>query len=348
MNIAGARIEKFLAKPDPAIACVLVYGPDQGLVRERADTLGRTAVADLADPFRVVDLTGAQLRADPARLADEAAALSFTGGRRLVRVREASDALAGMFESFLDSGRGGALVVVEAGELPKRSSLRRVFEEADNAAAIACYPDDERALRAVIAETLKAAGLAMAPDAAAVLLERLGGDRAQTRRELEKLVLYAQGRDTVSVDDVLAAVGDSVAASLEAVVFAAADGDTIALDRALARAYPEGVSPVAVLRAMARHLERLHLAQAFAAGGATADQAMAKLRPPVIFKLADRFRRQMAAWPTERLATALDLVIAAEIECKTTGLPAEAIAARALMRIAHAAGPGARRPAEAG
>jgi DNA polymerase-3 subunit delta len=57
----------------------------------------------------------------------------------------------------------------------------------------------------------------------------------------------------------------------------------------------------------------------------------------------------MALWPAERLATALDLVIAAELECKTTGLPAEAVAARALMRIAHAARPAARarRPATA-
>jgi DNA polymerase-3 subunit delta len=337
MNVTGARVETFLRKPDPKVACVLVFGPDQGLVRERAEALGRTAVADLADPFRVVELTGAALRADPARLADEAAALSFTGGRRLVRVRDAGDVVAGIFESFLESADGGALVVVEAGDLPKRSSLRRVFEAADNAAAIACYPDDERALRAVVAETLKGAGLTITPEAAAVLIERLGGDRAQTRRELEKLVLYVQGRETVAVDDVQAAVGDSVAASLEAVVFAAADGDPAALDRALTRAFLEGVSPVAVLRAMARHLERLHLAQAFAAAGASPDQAMAKLRPPVIFKVADRFRRQMAAWRPDRLATALDIVITGELDCKTTGLPAEAVAARALMRLAHAA-----------
>lgn len=345
MNIGGARIEKFLKHPDAKVACALVFGPDQGLVRERAEILGRSAVEDLSDPFRVVELSGAALRADPARLADEAAALSFTGGRRLVRVREAGDAVAGIFESFLESSAGGALIVVEAGDLPKRSSLRRVFEEADNAVAIACYPDDERALRAVIAETLKGSDLTIAPEALAVLMERLGGDRSQTRSELEKLVLYVQGHDTVCVDDVLACVGDSVAASLDTVVYAAADGDPVALDRALTRAFLEGVSPVAVLRALARHLERLHLASTVAAGGASPDQAMARLRPPVIFKVADRFRRQMAAWPMGRLATALDIAIAAELDCKTTGLPAEAVCARALMRIAHAARPAARRGA---
>jgi DNA polymerase-3 subunit delta len=94
------------------------------------------------------------------------------------------------------------------------------------------------------------------------------------------------------------------------------------------------------LRAAARHFERLHLAGAAVAQGAAPDQAMARLRPPVIFKLADRFRRQMARWPQIKIAAALEIAITAELDCKTTGLPAEAIAQRALMRIAHAAGGG--------
>ena len=41
MKIQPARIEAFLAKPDAAARAVLLYGPDAGLVRERADKLAR-------------------------------------------------------------------------------------------------------------------------------------------------------------------------------------------------------------------------------------------------------------------------------------------------------------------
>src|SRR5947209_11687995 len=97
MRLAPARIAAFLQRPDPEIRAVLLYGPDEGLVRERAEAVARSVCSDLKDPFRVADLTGAGLAADPARLADEAAQLSLIGGRRIVRVRGAGDALAKLF-----------------------------------------------------------------------------------------------------------------------------------------------------------------------------------------------------------------------------------------------------------
>ena len=117
MKITAAHVERFLRRPDPAVVCTLVYGPDQGLVRERAETLVRHVAGDLDDPFRVVELTAVAVANDPARLADEAAALSFSGGLRVVRVRAANDGLAKVFEDFLAGARDDAHVVVEAGHL---------------------------------------------------------------------------------------------------------------------------------------------------------------------------------------------------------------------------------------
>ncbi len=344
MKIAAARVERFLRQPDPAVVCTLVYGPDQGLVRERAETLVRHVAEDLNDPFRVVELTGVAVANDPARLADEAAALSFSGGLRVVRVRAANDGLAEVFEDFLAHAHGDAQVVVEAGQLGSRSSLRRVFERAGNAAALACYQDDERGLHEIIAESLAGHGLTASPDALAYLTENLGADRQVTRNELEKLALYKGGPGTVSLEDAAASVGDSAATSYDAVAYAAAGGDQAGLDRALNRAFTEGLHAVGLLRAVARHLRRLHLAIAQVAQGRSPEQAMKALRPPVIFLFEDRFRAQMGRWPNHRLADAMEILIGAEVECKTTGLPARAICGRALMRIAQAARQSAARP----
>src|SRR6516165_6273863 len=114
MRLAPSRIAAFLQRPDPEIRAVLLYGPDEGLVRERAAAVARSVCPDLKDPFRVAELTAAVLAADPARLADEAAQLSLTGGRRVVRVRGAGDGLAKLFGEFLKTALDDALIVVEA------------------------------------------------------------------------------------------------------------------------------------------------------------------------------------------------------------------------------------------
>ena len=334
MKISPGRIEGFIKRPDPACRAILVYGPDRGLVRERSEALAATVVDDPGDPFRTAELAADEMKSDPARLGDETAALSFTGERRVVRVRGAGDGVTAILAGFLDDPLGDALVVVEAGALAPRSSLRKLFEGAGNGAALACYADEGRDLETVITETLARHGLKTSPDALAYLRVHLGADRAVTRNEVEKLALYKGGPGTVELEDAIASVGDSAATSLDGVVYAAAGGQWRDLDRALDRAWREGLSPVAALRAMARHQTRLHLAIALVAAGLSPARAMKALRPPVIFKFEDRFGAQMRSWRGPRMAAALELLIAAEVECKTTGQPAQLLCGRVLMRIA--------------
>src|SRR5947209_13492379 len=249
MRLAPARIAAFLQRPDPEMRAVLLYGPDEGLVRERAEAVARSVCPDLKDPFRVTDLTAAVVAADPARLADEAAQLSLTGGRRVVRVRGAGDALAKLFAEFLESTPGEALVVAEAGELVSRSALRRAFEAARSAVAIGCCPDTPRDLAAVIRETLAAHRVTASRDAGQFLIEHLGVDRGLTRSELEKLALYAGNGGRIELDDARLSISDSAALELEDAVMAAAEGDPPKLERVLGRVFQEGESPVSTIRA---------------------------------------------------------------------------------------------------
>src|SRR4051812_42476857 len=146
MIVKSHEADRFVTRPPSGLVAALVFGPDQGLVRERAETLAKTVVPDLNDPFRVAEFDEDVLASDPARLWDEAAAISMLGGRRVIRIRGAGNSVAKHFEKFLDQAPGDALVVVEGGDLAKTAALRRVFEEDDKAAAIACYGDSARDL----------------------------------------------------------------------------------------------------------------------------------------------------------------------------------------------------------
>lgn len=336
MKIGAAEAERFVNRPGPELTAVLVYGPDDGLVRERARRIALSVVDDLADPFRVTDLAAASLRDDPARLSDEACALSLTGGRRLVRLRDTGDAAAAALEDVLSAASASdVLVVVEAGDLAPRSKLRKLFEGAANAAALACYPDDARTLGEVIRETLAESGLGATPDAMAYLTGHLGSDRMLSRMELEKLATYALGASEVTLEDAEAVVGDGAATTLEDIAFTTGEGDTTALDRALQLAFDEGANAVAVVRAAQRHFQRLHRAAGGIAAGSAPDQAMKTLRPPVFFKRTAAFRGQLGIWSTSRLAGALEDLTEAEVACKSTGVPAEAACRRALLAIAR-------------
>ena len=334
MIVKSHEADRFVATPPKALQAALVFGPDAGLVQERAEKLLKTVVPDLTDPFNSVDMSEAALLDDKARLFDEAAAISMMGGRRVIRIRGGGNELAGLFESFLDEHVGDALVVIEAGDLNKSSALRKLFEGDKSAAAIACYADNARDLADVVRDELKAQGFALVPGAVEEAVSRLGSDRGVTRRELEKLALYAHGAKQITAEDVRAVMGDESQARSESAFDAAGSGDMVRLDLELERLWVADTAPAQVLRGALGHFQRLMLAKEGMARGEQLDTVMRKFFPPIHFSRADSFKAQARNWNAEKLADALDLLLEAEGMTRTTAMPAEAITGRALFTIA--------------
>ena len=338
MKLQERQIQGFLAKPDPKVRAVLVYGPDGGLVRERAVLLCKTVVEDLSDPFRVAVLTGAVLDKDPARLSDEAGAIALTGGRRVVRLRDIGNKHTKLIESVLAENTSDTFLVAEADGLSPRDSLRAFFEKAGNAAALPCYADTGDNLERLVEASFREAKLSADPDAMAYLMDNLGSDRQITRRELEKLVLFkGDGGGTVTLEDARACVGDSSAMALDDVAFACAGGDLARLDHSLNRCFMAGEASVQVLRRVAQHFQRLHFAATQRDRGDNPETAVGRVRPPIHFSRKAAFTRQLRIWPTANVVAALDRLLTAEIDCKTTGMPDVAVCRRVLTSIAGAA-----------
>jgi DNA polymerase III subunit delta len=335
VKIAAGRIEGFLRRPDPSVRAVLFYGPDGGLVRERADTMARGICPDQHDPFRVVDILGSAIAKDPARLADEVASMALTGGRRVIRIRDADDGVTNSFTALFQSMPGGdSMVVVEAGDLPKTSKLRALFENSDYGAPIPCYVEDEAALADTIASMLAGHKLTVSADARDFLAGNLVGDRMVARGEIEKLVTYMGGPGRVELEDAQACIGDSGALELDAPCWAAGDGDFAGVDRALRRLFAEGMSPVPILRTAQRHFQRLQLVVAQVQKGDSLERAVGTLRPPLFFKVKNQFIAQAKRWSPAALRQGLDRLTDAEADCKRTNMPDETICARAFFQLA--------------
>jgi DNA polymerase-3 subunit delta len=324
-------LTQFLKSPPADIIGALLFGPDAGLARERAEQIGRVIVPDLTDPFNVSELTGESVGADSARLLDEMSAQSLMGGRRLVRVRDAGDVMAPALQSLLESARtGDSFLLLEAGDLKGSSALRKLAESHARLAAIPCYIAEAKDVAAWCAEQLRAHGVTASPEALALLSTSLADDRGVARQEVEKLITYAGESKALDMEDVDAATGDSAEAAFDGPAWAVADGNAALLDKQLNKLWAEGTSPVPVLRAAARHLTRLLEAVNDPAPPAV---AIKNLKPPVFWKEEKRFLRQMERWRSARLAGALTRLFEAELQCKRSTFRDTTMATRALMAL---------------
>ncbi len=337
MKLTWKQIEPFLKSPDPKARVVLIYGPDDGLMRERSVKIAKTVVTDLDDPFNVATLSADILNDDPARLNDEANAMSMMGGARLIWIKEGADKLTTTIKGYLENPSEDNLVIIEAGTLGTRSSLRQLCEKNKNAAALPCYVEDERGMANLIREMLSGAGFRIEADATHLLSSSIMGDRMRARSEIEKLIIYMgepKGQNlVVTLRHVQAACGDGGATTLDDLIYAIAGGNTKIAMSSYQRLIGEGIADVVILRTLQNHFRRLHYVGAMMQQGKSLDQAIKSLQPPIFFKLEQPFKAHLSKWKGRKLDIVMNKLAELEAQTKRTGAPVQTLCAQAILSL---------------
>lgn len=326
------EVARFLARPDLTEGIFLAYGPDTGLVRETAQKLIRALAGDDLEAASIVVLDGSEVDADPSILAVEAKTISLFGGKRIVRVRGASKSLV-MTLTELRDDPGGAAIVLEAGNLTPKDALRALVEAAKLGRALPCYPDNDETLTALIRETFNQQSIRVDADVIATLREILGNDREITRRELEKLALYAASSKVLTREDVLLLCADNGALVIDAILDATGGGHAEKLELALNRALSSAVDPQRLLAMTTIHFANLRRWRVEVDGGKPPRTVLDGLRPKPHFSRASALEQQLRLWTDSALATASDRILQATSDSRRRPALAETSLRRALLAI---------------
>lgn len=337
MEVKRSQIERALAAPGDACRLFLLFGPDEAGSRALAAMLGK-AMGDAAER---VDLAPAQLKADPALLADEAAAVSLFGGPRWIRVEGAGEEILLAVDALLGASAAGNPVVIVAGNLRKDSALRKRAAADPAALAFASYAPEGQELDRIAANLAREAGVQLDPEGARALAAVAGGDRALLAQEIEKLALFldaAPDRPREASSDSIAAIGAGEAeADIGRLVDAVLGGAPHHARREIGRLAAEGRDGIALLRVLIPRLHQLAALRADVDSGNSVEAALAKAGKAIFWKDRDRIGTQVARWSSERLAAALGHIGEAERQLKAPGAPGPVIAEAALLSIARAA-----------
>ncbi len=322
-SIKAHEADRALARLDPAYRLVLIYGPDAGLVSERAAALARAHVDDPQDAFQLVRMSGDEIAGDPLKLVDEANTIGMFGGRRAIRVSPTAKMLLAAVEPLLATPSQDAIVIVEAGDLQRTNPLRTACERARTALAVPCYGDAARDLGTIIDEMVRAAGKTIDRTSRDLLAGLLGGDRQTSRREIEKLLLY----------DIEAVVGDTAQREQAMLVDAVFAGKLPVLDLAQAKLASEGLDAGVMLGAVLRHALALLKARQGVDAGRSARDMVAAMRLP--YPRIATTEAALSAWSTAKLMEAVTLLGNATLAARRDGDLGRAGATRALWTLAR-------------
>ena len=340
MKLSPRDAPAYFARPDPRHTGLLIYGSDgMRVALKRQEVIAALIGPQGEEEMRLARIPAAELRKDPAMLLDAIKAQGFFPGPRVVFVEDAGDALAPVITDALSEwADGDAQVIVTAGQLKASSKLRKLFEGHKNAYAAGIYDDPPS--RAEIEATLAKAGLTGVGNEAMTDLTALSRDLdpGDFRQTMEKLALYKLGDETpVTSEDIAACAPTSTEAALDDVLNIVAEARSAEIGPVMKKLKAQGVQPVSLCIGATRHFRALYTAASDSGGAA---QGIARMRPPIFGPRRDRMLRQAQKWGAVRLEQALTLLTDTDLQLRSAGqhAPAMALVERTLIRLAMMAG----------
>lgn len=321
MKANKSQIERALDAPSSDVRLYLLHGPDEAGSRALAERLERAMGADAER----IELDSATLKGDPARLADEAAAISLFGGKRHIRLTLANpDEAFPAVEALLSAGAAGNPVVAIAGTLRATNALLKRALDDPAVLAFASYaPEGQEADR--LAQALaRDAGLRLASnDIAKRLAAAANNDRAILAQEISKFALFLDAApdrpaelDHATLDALSA---DSDEGDMGALIDAIFSGEPGAAAHELARLASVGLEGIPLIRAALKRVQLLTQLRAQVEQGSSVEAVMAGAGKAIFWKEKAPVQRQLGRWSATRLATAQSRLLAAERAAKASG-----------------------------
>ena len=333
MKISGDPL-RFCAAPDKNVRVILLYGPNRALIEEAVATAKQKLLPKDADDFAHVVLDGDAVQRNPQLLLDEWASFGFFAAKKLIHIKEAGDGLSRLLAEATTLPDAGHMLLLEAGILGPKSTLRAWAEKAETAASVPCYEFDGPALTRFIQAQFQKYNAAIDGDAVAMLIDRLGGDMSMLQGVIAQSIDYVGGdKPKITLPDIEKLLVDQADQELDWLVQSVADSKADVLDRALHGLHDSGVTMIAITRALQNYFYRLRTVQAQTKSGMSQEAALAQLRPPLFFKLKPHFVRHLSRWPMERIDRVLAECLYLESQCKKTGTPEVALVQQRLLRV---------------
>ncbi|XWO14037.1 DNA polymerase III subunit delta [Candidatus Hepatincola sp. Pdp] len=318
MKLQPKQIPNFLKTIPINTTFILIYGVDNGLVREYSQHIKKQYLGTNFETSQLIYLSTTILKEKPNRLQEEAFSIPLFGdNKKLIILENAKDSLTSLLKEYLNKPDDSTLIIAQSDELTPSSSLRKLAESTlNNVYAIACYKDSQETINTNIQNTLTNQGYKIANDALILLTSYLGNDRAITTNEIEKIMLYTAQHKYIEMHHVETMVANNSDIAIDKLIY------SLFLKQPqkayeLLESLLNDFNPIIIVRSLVNHTLRLLQVQNELQKGNNYDSIIANLKPPIFFMNKAPFKQQVYKWHTNTLEQLLDELNTLEIQTKS-------------------------------
>ena len=329
MKIKAYEIKDLVKKKK--YAGYLVYGQNKGLVREKSQIIINSYKDDQTE---IIKFENDELISEPGKLTNEFNTFSLTAEKKILHILNTKDNLTEIIINTITGHDSKNLIVFETSELTPRSKLRKFFEKEKHLGILACYFDTERDVQELIETTFKKENMPINRDIVLLITKRLGNERHIIKSELEKIILYLKDKKEFKAEDILKCLSQNKDYGFDDLNYSISNGNVVKLDKIINQLYLEGINPIALLRSVSKHFQKILFVNQKIDLGMNLSESLSQLKPPIFFLYANQFKEQVKKWKTTLCYKAIERILETEELCKMNSKIAKIICWRTLRNIA--------------
>ena len=330
MKIKAYEIKNLVEKKK--YAGYLVYGQNKGLVREKSQTIINFYKNDETE---IIKFENDELISEPEKLSNEFNTFSLIAKKKILHVLNTKDDLTEIItNTVIDDQNSINLIVFETGELTPRSKLRKFFEKEKHLGILACYFDTEHDVRDLIETTFRKEDMLINRDTSLLIAKHLGNERHIIKSELEKIILYLKDKKEFKAKDILKCLSQNEDFGFNDLNYNLCDGNIVKLDKIISQLYLERINPVAMLRSVDKHIQKILFVNQKIDSGVNFTESISQLKPPIFFLYINQFKNQVKKWKTSLCYKAIERIMETEELCKLNSKISKIVCWRTLRNIA--------------
>jgi len=321
MKIQPTKTDEYInnINKESHIKALLLYGPDSGLVLLRS----KEVIKKLnTDPLNTISISEEQLKENSSIIFDEFLSISLFGDKKLILIKNTNNSISKTLEDiFATEPKGNNFILITAGNLDNKSSLRKIAENSSYIATIPCYADDDKTITKIIHQKLKEYGFKYTTDVANELTNNFGGNRLTIINELQKLNSYKGNNKNLTIEDISKCVKDTSENNINDLINEFTNLNINSTNKILGKLFSEAIYPIAIIRSFITYFLKLQLLQYQIQQGKTFQAITQEYR--IFWKQAPIIKYHLNLWSSKKINHFLDKLIEIEVKCKTTGCFAE-------------------------
>ena len=311
-------------------AAYLVYGQNKGLVREKSQIIINSYKDNQTE---IIKFENDELISEQGKLTNEFNTFSLTAEKKILHILNTKDNLTEIITNTITDHDSKNLIVFETSELTPRSKLRKFFEKEKHLGILACYFDTERDVQELIETTFKKENMPINRDIVLLITNHLGNERHIIKSELEKIILYLKDKKEFKAEDILKCLSQNEDYGFDDLNYSISNGNVVKLDKIINQLYLEGINPIALLRSVSKHFQKILFVNQKIDLGMNLSESLSQLKPPIFFLYANQFKEQVKKWKTTLCYKAIERILETEELCKMNSKIAKIICWRTLRNI---------------